>query len=240
MTLLWFSSLSDQKLYFFFSLMFSCIPKLVPNRITLYPFQNVTNPNSYLLTIHFFVIQNTFFRGSVIIQNELQYCKLLQHPYDLSVVNTLYNIYIPIKTATNNESTARKYLYDTMWTNTGCPNNSYIPCSSYHVWKNQTLAFCHVYENTSENGSAHCTSHLQPVPLKRWHSSVLMRSGLLHFHIMHHYSEQVSYQQLQLLQRRLELNTGSFLFILHALFLQDFLHISFFVQLRIGYIAKAL
>ena len=110
-----------KKCIYFFSLMFSCIPKLVPNRITLYPFQNVTNPNSYLLTIHFFVIQNTFFRGSVIIQNELQYCKLLQHPYDLSVVNTLYNIYIPIKTATNNESTARKHLYDTMWTNTGCP-----------------------------------------------------------------------------------------------------------------------
>lgn len=141
MTLLWFSSLSDQKMYFFFSLMFSCIPKLVPNRITLYPFQNVTNPNSYLLTIHFFVIQNTFFRGTVIIQNELQYCKLLQHPYDLSVVNTLCNIYIPIKTATNNESTARKYLYDTMWTNTRCPNNSYIPCSSYHVWKTKPWHF---------------------------------------------------------------------------------------------------
>ena len=106
----------------------------------------------------------------------------------------------------------------------GKPNLGILPC----------------YENTSENGSAHCTSHLQPFPLKRWHSSVLMRSGLLHFHIMHHYSEQVSYQQLQLLQRRLELNTGSFLFILHALFLQGFLHISFFVRLRIGYIAKAL
>lgn len=106
--------------------------------------------------------------------------------------------------------------------------------------KNQALASCHVYENTFENGSAHCTSHLQPFPLKRWHLSALMRSGLLHFHIMHHYSEQVSYQQLQLLGRRLELSTGSFLFILHALFLQDFLHISFFVQLRIGYIAKAL
>lgn len=113
-------------------------------------------------------------------------------------------------------------------------------CSSYHVGKNQTLAFCRVYENTFENGSAHCTSHLQPFPLKRWHPSVLMRSGLLHFHIMHHYSKQVSYQQLQLLWRRLELSTGSFLFILHALFLQDFLHISFFVQLRTGYIAKAL
>lgn len=62
-------------------------------------------------------------------------------------------------------------------------------CSSYHVGKNQTLAFCRVYENTFENGSAHCTSHLQPFPLKRWHPSVLMRSGLLHFHIMHHYSK---------------------------------------------------
>lgn len=134
------------------------------------------------------MIQTTLFRGTVIIQNELLYCKLLQHPYDLSLVNTLHNIYIPIKTATNNESTVRKHLYDTTWTNTGCPNNSYIPCSSYH-WENQTLAFCHVYKNTFENGSAHCTSHLQPFPLKRWHSSVLTRSGLLLFHIMHHYSE---------------------------------------------------
>lgn len=39
---------------------------------------------------------------------------------------------------------------------------------------------------------------------------------------------------------KIGINTGSFLFILHALFLQGFLHISFFVRLRIGYIAKAL
>ena len=28
-----------------------------------------------------------------------------------------------------------------MWTNTGCPNNSYIPCSSYHVWKTKSWHF---------------------------------------------------------------------------------------------------
>lgn len=81
-------------------------------------------------------------------------------------------------------------------------------------------------------------SHLPHFSLKEWHSFILMQSGLLLLHIMHHYSEQVSYQQLQLLWRRLELSTGSFLFILLALFLQDFQHISFFVQLRIGYIAR--
>lgn len=32
-------------------------------------------------------------------------------------------------------------------------------------------------------------SHLPHFPLKEWHSFILMQSGLLLLHIMHHYSE---------------------------------------------------
>lgn len=105
--------------------------------------------------------------------------------------------------------------------------------------KKKTLAICLVHKNTLKKAqNINRASHLPHFSLKEWHSFIVMQSGLLLLHIMHHYSEQVSYQQLQLLWRRLELSTGSFLFILHALFLQDFQHISFFVQLRIGYIAR--
>lgn len=111
-------------------------------------------------------------------------------------------------------------------------------CSFYHVGENPT-GILPVYENAFEwLSTLHFT--FATISFKIWHLSVLMRSGLLRFYILHHYSEQVSYQQPQLLWRRLELSTGSFLFILHVLFLQDFQHISFFVRLRIGYIAKAL
>lgn len=104
----------------------------------------------FSLTSPFFVIHKHILQGHC---NYPKWAVLLQitsAPYDLSVVNTLYNIYIPIKTATNNESTVWKHLYDTTWTNTGCPiivtfllflscwekpNLGILPCLWKYLWK---------------------------------------------------------------------------------------------------------
>lgn len=132
---------------------------------------------------------NAIFWGPVIIQNELYCCKLLLHPCDLSVINMLYNIYIPIRTSTNNELTVHKYLHDSTWTNVWYPYISYIPCSPYHIWK-KTLAICRVHKNTFEMAqNINRASHLPHFSLKECHSFILMQSGLLLLHIMHHYSE---------------------------------------------------
>lgn len=59
-----------------------------------------------------------------------------------------------------------RHLYDTMWTNTGCPNNSYIPCSSYHVWKTKPWHFA-VFMKILLKMAQHTALHFATISFKK-------------------------------------------------------------------------
>lgn len=94
------------------------------------------------------------------------------------------------------------------------PNLGILPC----LWK--------YFLKMAQHTALHFCNHF---PLKRWHSSVLMRSAIA----FSHYASLLRVGVLSaapVAVEKIGIKHWKLLFILHALFLQDFLHISFLFE----------